>query len=350
MRNLLLGALLAGAMSIIGAVSAAAQQAAPAQPITLKVAHFWRASALPPTKVLGPWCAKIAAESDGRLACDIYPEMLLGGAPPQLMQQMFDGVADIVWTVPGYTAGRYPSLEAFELPFVSTRAEPTSRALWEYCAKHCGADFKGAKLLALNVHDEGYIHANRKTIKTLADFSGLKIRAPTRTANRLLAQLGATPISLPLPAIPEAAANGVLDGFLLPWEAIPPLGLHRITRFHSETDPSVPALYTTVFVIAMNQARYDSLPPDLQQVIDANAGADFSAAIGRTWDESSAQARTTVAAAGGEFYVIPAEELSKWRTAGDRLTSAWVAEMNSRGRNGQAMLDDARALIARYAQ
>ncbi len=97
----------------------------------LKVAHFWPATALSQQKVLKPWCAKIAQESNNTLQCQIYPPLQLGGTPPQLIQQAIDGVADIVWTLPGYTAGRFPSMEVMELPFLTKDAEGGSRAAWE---------------------------------------------------------------------------------------------------------------------------------------------------------------------------------------------------------------------------
>lgn len=341
MKSKIAVALLAGAV-MLSAAPAMAQQ------VVLKVAHFWPPSAMGPSKVLAPWCDKIAKESANRMVCQIYPAMQLGGTPPQLIQQAIDGVADIVWTLPGYTAGRFPAVEAFELPFMSNRAEPTSRALWEYCQKYCAKDFAGVKNLAFNVHDEGYVHSNKRAVKTLADFRGMKMRAPTRLTNKLLAALGATPVAMPLPAVPEAVSKGVVDGYLLPWEVIPTMKLEEMTKFHSETDPKSPALYTAVFTIAMNQARYDGLPADLKKIIDDNSGADFSAAIGKAWDESAAEARKKVTASGAEFYTVPASELQSWRAAGDKLAESWVEEMTGRGYDGKAMLSDARGLIAKH--
>lgn len=322
---------------------------AAAEQILLKAAHFWPPEAMAQTKILAPWCAEIARRSNGRLACEIYPAMRLGGSPAQLLQQAMNGDADIVWTAPGYTVGRYPSVEAFELPFTAMRAETASRALWDYCLKHCREDFKGVKPLAFHLHDRGQVHTGTRPVRGVADFRDLKIRAPTRTTKRLLALLGATPITLPLSAVQEAMAAGALDGYLLPWEALPTLRLERVTRFHAEIDPQEPGLYTAALIIAMNQARYDSLPADLRQVIDESSGAAFSAAIGKAWDESAAQARRTVLDAGGRIVTLPAAETAALRRIGDQMAAEWVDEMKTRGRDGQAMLNDARALIAHYA-
>ena len=318
------------------------------EPIILKVAHFWPPTAMSQQKVLEPWCAKIEQESAGRMKCQIYPAMQLGGTPPQLIQQVQDGVADIVWTLPGYTAGRYPSVEVFELPFMTNRAEPASRAAWHYYEQFGKEDFAKVKPLAFHVHDEGYVHNNKRPITQLSDFRGLKMRAPTRLTNKMIAAFGATPVAMPLPAVAEAVSKGVVDGYVLPWEVIPAVKLHEMTKYHSETDNALPSLYTALFIVAMNPAKYDSLPDDLKKVIDANSGADFSALIGKAWDVSAPPAREKAVAHGNEFAMISADELAKWRKIGDRLAASWVKEMDGKGYQGQAMLDGARGLIKQY--
>ncbi|HPR07895.1 MAG TPA: TRAP transporter substrate-binding protein, partial [Denitromonas sp.] len=244
-----------------------------------------------------------------------------------------------------YTAGRFLSMEVFELPFMTNRAEPASRAAWQYYEQFGKEDFANVKPLAFHVHDEGYVHNNKHPITKMSDFRGLKMRAPTRMTNKMIAAFGATPVAMPMPAVAEAVSKGVVDGYVLPWEVIPAIKLHELTKFHSETDKSMPSLYTALFIIAMNPAKYDSLPDDLKKVIDANSGADFSASIGKAWDESAPPAREKAVAHGNAFATISVEELSKWRKVGDKLSASWAKEMDGKGYKGQAMLDTAKALI-----
>ncbi len=335
-------ALLAVALTAAGATNVAAQE------IVLKVHHFWPPIAMPPKNHVEPWCEKIARESNNRLRCQIFPAMQLGGAPPQLIDQVRDGVADIVWTLPGYTAGRFPMMEVFELPFMTHSAEAASKAAWQYYEKYAVNEFAGIKPLAFNVHDQGYVHTRDRQIKTLADFRGLKMRAPTRQTNRMLAAFGATPVSMPLPAVTEAMSKGVIDGFVLPWEVIPSVKLHEMVRFHTETDPSMPALYTAVFLFAMNPAKYNSLPADLKAVIDRNSGLALSGELGAMWDRSKADGRKPAVDRGNTFYTVPATELSQWERAARGLYGDWLADMNKRGLDANAMLSDARALIASH--
>ena len=334
--------------TLLAAAFAAVAIPAAAQEITLKVHHFWPPGAMPPSTLLVPWCDRIAKDSGNRLKCQIYPAMQLGGAPPQLIDQAKDGVADIVWTLPGYTAGRFPLMEVFELPFMSASAEATSQAAWEYFDKHARKEFPGIHMLVVNVHDNGFVHTRERQVKTMADFKGLKVRAPTRQTNKLLGALGATPVAMPLPALADALSKGVVDGYLLPWEVIPSIKAHELTKYHSETDPKARALYTAVFTLAMNQAKYDSLPPDLRKVIDANSGAAAAKAFGRQWDASAPPARKLAVDRGNTFYVIPASELANWEKATANLDDDWVKDVTAKGNDGKMLLQTARDLIRKY--
>ncbi|MCC6195447.1 MAG: TRAP transporter substrate-binding protein [Burkholderiales bacterium] len=319
-----------------------------AQDVVLKVHHFWPPGAMPPSTILTPWCDKIAKDSGNRMKCQIYPAMQLGGTPQNLIDQVKDGVVDIVWTLPGYTAGRYPMMEVFELPFMSSSAQATSQAVWDYYTQFGHKEFPGIKALALNVHDNGYIHTNPRQVKVMADFKGLRMRAPTRQTNKMLAALGAAPVAMPLPALSEALGKGVIDGYLLPWEVIPSIKAHEMTKYESETDPKSRALYTAVFILAMNQAKYDSLSPDLKKVIDQNSGAALSKAMGAQWDASAPPARKLAVERGNTFYVIPASELALWQKATAGLADDWVKDVSAKGNDGAMLLKTARELIAKY--
>ncbi|GCL61640.1 TRAP transporter substrate-binding protein [Pseudaquabacterium pictum] len=332
----------------LAAAALATAGLAQAQEVTLKFHHIWNTQAMASVNVIAPWCDKIAKESTNKLKCQVFPAMSMGGTPPQLVDQVKDGVADVVITLPGYTAGRFPALEVFELPFMTNSAEVGARAAWDYLQKYALKEFPGTKILAIWVHDEGYVHTREKPVKTLADFKGLKMRAPTRQTNKLLASLGASPVGMPLPAVVDAVSKGTIDGFLLPWEVMPSLKLHEMVKYHSETDPSRPALYSAVFVFAMNQAKYDSLPADLKKVIDGNSGAAYSQAIGKIWDGSQAAGRKLAQERGNTFTMIPASELDNWVKAAAPLYDDFTADMDKKGLPGKQMLQDARDLLVKY--
>jgi TRAP-type transport system periplasmic protein len=333
---------------LLAAAAAFASMSAWPQEVTLKFHHIWNPQAMASVRVIQPWCNKVASESSNKLKCQVFPAMSMGGTPPQLVDQVKDGVADIVITLPGYTAGRFPIMEVFELPFMTNSAEAGAQAAWDYLNKYGSKEFAGTKILAIWVHDEGYVHTRDKPVKTMADFKGLKMRAPTRQTNKLLASLGATPVGMPMPAIADAVSKGTIDGFLLPWEIIPAVKLQEMVKYHSETDPSRPALYSAVFIFGMNQAKYDSLPADLKKVIDSNSGAELSRQVGKVWDESQALGRKSASDRGNTFYMIPASELDNWVKASAPLYDEWVADMTKKNLPGKQMLQDAKDLLAKY--
>ena len=329
---------------LAGLVLAAA--GARAQDVTLKVHHFLPAGSYAHTMFIQPWCDRIAKDSGNRLKCQIYPSMQLGGTPGQLYDQVKDGAVDVIWTLPGYTAGRFPLVEAFELPFMMTTPEATSRALWEYVQQHAQSEFKDVHPIAFHVHGPGVFHMREKPIATMADLKGMKVRAPTRQTNRFLAALGATPVAMPVPQVSEALSKGVIDGAVVPYEVVPSVKVQEIVKFHSETDPAEPAFYTATFVFAMNKAKYASLAPELRKVIDANSGAAFSAQVGRTFSAADAEGKKLTAK--NRTNVIPRAELAQWKAVGEGVAKQWVADVAARGANGQELLAAAKSLIAKH--
>jgi TRAP-type C4-dicarboxylate transport system substrate-binding protein len=315
--------------------------------VALKVHHFLPPGSTTHAKLIVPWCAKIESESGRRLKCQIFPSMQLGGTAPQLYDQVRDGVADIVWTLPGYNAGRFPKMEVFELPFMIGDAQSASRAAWQYYDKHARSEFGDVKPLAVHVHDAGYLHTRERPVRALEDFRGLKLRAPTRQTNKLLAALGASPVSMPVTGLADAMSKGVIDGALVPWEVVPAVKVQEMAKFHTETDPNMPALYTAVFLFAMNSKTYASLPADLKAVIDRNSGAEFSEQAGRLWDEQKAPARKLALDRGNTVIVVPAAELVRWQQAGQPVIVEWLADMKRRQIDGDVLLADARALLVR---
>ena len=317
--------------------------------VVLKVHHFLPAGATAQTLFIKPWCDKIAAESGDKMKCQIYPSMQLGGTPSQLFDQVRDGVADVIWVLPGYTAGRFPLSEVFELPFMMQHPEGTSRALWDFVTTHpaVAAEFKDVKLIALHVHGDGVFHMTKKPVNTLSDLKGVKVRAPTRQTNKLLAALGATPVAMPVPQVSEALSKSVIDGALAPYEVVPSVKIQELVKFHSETDPSEPAIYTATFVFAMNQAKYDSLSPELKKVIDANSGQALSGAAGMAFLAADSTGKRLTEK--NAHNVIAAAELQGWKKIGEQITNDWVADVTARGVDGKKLLADAKALIAKHA-
>ena len=316
--------------------------------IVLKVAHFLPTSSNPHQKMIVPWCDKINKESGGRLKCQVYPSMQLGGTPAQLLDQARDGIADIIWTVPTYQAGRFTKSEVFELPFMIKKSENGSQALWEYIHKNAMDEFKGVRLLFVHMHDGSQLHFGSKSVKTLEDIKGLKVRAPTRIGSKTLAALGAVPVQMPAPTVPESISKSVVDGASIPWEVTSSLKLQEICKTTTETAPNQAKHSNTIFAFAMNPAKYNSLPLDLKKVIDNNSGLAVSKWAGKTEDSWTAAARKIAVDRHNTINVLSDAEYKRWVKATEPVDDSWIKEVNAKGGNGRALLDDAKALLKKY--
>ena len=320
------------------------------QTVTLKFHTFMAPQSNVWLTMHKPWMDKVEKDSGGRIKFEGYPAMQLGGTPVQLYDQAKDGVVDVVWTLPGNTAGRFPRIEVFELPFMMNNAEATSKAYWEYVQTAAPDEFKDVQVLALQVHGPGMFHTKDKLIKTASDLKGMKVRGPTRQITKMLGYLGATPVGMPLPAIPDALSKGTIDGCVIPWEVVPSVKVHELTKFHSEFEPAGGALYTTTFVMAMNRAKYNSLAPDLKKVIDDNSGMATSALLGKTQQGNDPIGRKSAEDRKNTIYTIPASEAQEFKRKARLVEVEWVEDMNKRGLDGKKLLDTARTLIDKHGK
>ena len=337
-------------LAIAAALALGASATGWAQTVTLKFHTFVPPQSNPWRTMFVPWMDKVEKESGGKIKFERYPAMQLGGTPANLYDQARDGVADVVWTLAGNTPGRFPRVEVFELPFIMGSAEATSRAYWEYVQTAAKDEFKDVHLIAVHVHGPGLIHTKDKQVKSVGDLKGLKVRGPTRLATKLLGALGATPVGMPLPQIPDALSKGVIDGAAIPWEIVPAVKVNELAKFHTEFEPGLGGLYTTSFVVAMNKAKYDSLPADLKKVLDANSGLETSGWLGKVQQAGDPGGRKSAEDRKNTITVLGKAEHDAFRKAADRVDDDWAKEMDGRGYNGKQLVETAKQLISKHSK
>lgn len=341
LKNLLsAGALAAGLL--VAAAPAGAQD------VTLKLHQLLPLKAAIPDKFINPWIERVQTQSGGRIKVEHYPSMQLGGKPPELVQQVTDGAVDIIWTVMGYTPGRFPRAEAFELPFMVATAEETSVAFQKYVDKHMQDDFPGMHVIAVHTHGPGLIHS-KDPVNKLEDLKGMKLRGPTRVITGMLEQLGAVAIGMPVPAVPEAVSKGVIDGAVIPWEVTLPLKMAELVHNHTGFAGDR-GLYTATFLFAMNKATYDALPDDLKKVIDDNSGVEAARLAGKAMDDVDKIGLAKAQKAGNTIITLDAAETARWKEAAGPVVDTWIAEMDGKGMDGKGMVADAQALVAAEAK
>src|SRR5262245_41525400 len=313
------------------------------KPIELKFSSWVGPAHGHHTGVMVPWAKMLEDKSGGRLKITIYPGSTLG-KPADHYDLVVNGIADIAFTVPGYTPGRFPLLSVAEVPGVGFKtAKGGSAAIWSLSDKYFKAEFKDVKLLWLWVHPPGHFHLARKQVRVFEDLAGLKIRAATPMLTTMVKTLGASPVSIPAPDTYTALERGTVDGTIFPWEAIWSFKLAEVLRHHTVVN-----LYASPLSTVMNQRKYDSLPPDLRKVIDDLSGAWGAEFNGAVWDKNELEGIAAAKKAGATIYTVPQEERQRWAAKLKPIEEDWVKDKEAKGLPGRQLLNDLREAIKKY--
>ncbi|GAA0285260.1 TRAP transporter substrate-binding protein [Rhodovulum strictum] len=325
-----------------------ASGAAWAQDYTFKLHHFLGANSPTQTETLEPWARAVEERSGGRVRIEIYPAMTLGGRPPELINQVRDGVVDLVWTANGYTPGLFPRTEVIELPFVYLNDPGAANlALHEMFETDLKPDFPGVEVMFLHVHAGHAIVMRDAGIRSPADFAGRKMRIPTRTGAWVLEALGAVPVAMPVPDLPQAMSKGVVEGALIPFEIVPALKLQEQAGQYVELADRT-RLGTLSFQMSMNKARWNSLPPEIQQAFRDASGPEWLAELGRIWRGTEDAGIAMAEAAGRTHVTLGDEETAAFRAALEPVVDRWIADVAARGIDGATLVERARDLIAKH--
>jgi TRAP-type C4-dicarboxylate transport system substrate-binding protein len=337
---------LASTMASVAAPAVMRLAFADAPQFSFKLHHAFSAVSSAHDKFLAPWARQIEAQSGGRIRIDLFPSMQLGGAPADLFDQARDGVVDLAWAQPSNTPGRFPKIEAFELPFVpSRRALVSSKAVEDYARANLADEFREVHPICFSCSDRGVLHANRP-VRTIEEMRDLRLHVQTRFAVQAVHWLGAIAVPMPSAQLPLAIAQHVIDGGIDPWDMVPTFKLNDLLKTHTEFSDSSPS--TTTFVLAMNKAAYDKLPRELKTVIDNNSGQPAASIAGAMWDVQAAAVVDMVGGRGDPITTLLPEAVARWRKATEPVIEAWLKDMKEHKVDGGKLLANARALLAKY--
>jgi len=327
-RTFLKGTAAATAAGVLPWQAAQAQAA-----IELKMASFVPPSHSIWVDPLLPWAKDVEKRSGGKMTVRPFPSMQLGGKPPELYRQMVQGIADIVFTLPGYTAGDFPMMSLTELPGTANDAEDGTRKLWANFDKFFAKEFEAAKVLMLWNSDTAGIMSRAKPIRTLEDMKGMRIRTPSRAQSAQLTALGATPVDMPVTQIYNALERGVIDATMIPLSAMLDFKLLEVVKHLTVDAP----LGRSPFLVAMQRKRYDSLPADLKKIVDDTTGLQMSLGGARSYDKKNVAALAEAKKSRDVISLAPAER-NRWLGIFRKLAQEQAAEVDKRGLPGSALV------------
>jgi len=330
-----------GLALLLGSVFAGSGQVSAAE-VNLRVHHFLAAESPLHSDFLVPWKEQVEAISDGRIAIELFPSMSLGGGVVDLYEQAANGAVDIVLTLPSFDSSKFPRSEVFELPFVMENSVATSKAYWDLIVNDLqNSEFSDVQVMAGWVHGPGVLHTT-KPVRRLEDLKGMQLRGPTRLSTQMLKDVGARPVGMALPNVPQSISNGEISGTLLPWQIAPSLQLAQLVNNHTEFSGGR-SLYTATFILAMNSNTYNNMPKDLRFIMDMTAGKAMSSFAAEVMTAADDVGRRE--AAGNNITVLDPAETQRWMVAAQPVYNRWLASSRQIGFNGSAVLGQAREYI-----
>jgi TRAP-type transport system periplasmic protein len=329
-------------------VAAAALAGGSVQAQVVLTASSW----LAPTHVLSEtqkeWCTQLEQKTAGKARCNILPRAV--SAPPATLDSVRNGLADISFTVHGYTPGRFVTTQIAEFPFLGNNSEPVSVAFQRLFARTPAMqeEHKGVKVLAVFTHGPGIVFNTKRPITKADDLAGLKFRVGGGMVNEISKALGMNSTLKPAPESFELLSNGVMDGTLFPAESVESFKIDKVIR-HGTQFPG--GLYNTSFVFMMNQAKYDSLPPDVKKAVDELSGEFAARMFGKGWDKVDRRGMAFMQAAGVQMARADAAFVKVVTEKTEPLVDKWAKEAEAKGmKEPKKALAAFRAEIAKLQQ
>ena len=285
------------------------------------------------------WAAEVEKRSGGRIQITVHPGGSLTKAD-QCWQGVLSGISDLGMSCFAYTPGRFPLLEALDLPLGWPDGLTATRVATALAAKYNPAEIQGAKILYVHAHGPGIL-ATKKPVRALADLKNMRIRGTGLSAG-IATALGATAVGMPQPETYDALQKGVVEGTFCPIETLKGWKQGEVIEFITDTKAIG---YTTAMFVAMNQKSWDALPADLQQIV-ADVSAEFVDKHGQAWNLADAEGLEFVQGLNREIIALAPEEEALWKAQVAPIVEKYLAQSAEKGLPGAEFLADAQALIA----
>ncbi|MES3001620.1 MAG: TRAP transporter substrate-binding protein [Pseudomonadota bacterium] len=326
-------------------VAAAAALAGPAAAQTVLTVSSW----LPPTHGMSvaqkEWCDLLEKNTTGKMKCNILPRGVAN--PPGTYDAIKNGLADVSFTVHGYTPGRFVYTQMAEFPFLGNTSEPISVAFNRVASKHPEfmAEHQGVKVITFFTHGPGIVFNTKRAITKVEDLQGLKFRVGGGMVNEISKNLGMNVTLKPAPDSYELLSGGVMDGTLFPAESTESFKIDKIIKY-ATTFPG--GLYNTSFVFMMNQGRYDKLSAEEKKAVDAISGEPAARIFGRAWDNVDRRATALMQVNGVQITKADTKFVADVKAKTAPLEQKWVSDAAAKGLKDPAkVLAEFRSEIAK---
>ena len=286
-------------------------------------------------EILTPWAADVAKATNGQVKVTLYPSMQLGGKPPELFRQAVDGVVDLVFTLPGYTSPAFPRTGIIELPGLKQDGFAATDMMWDLLDPYLLPEFQGTKVIALwGAEDAGLMTRSNKAWRSMDDLKGLRLRAPSAAQAKQIQYMGAVPIAAPITEVYPGLERGTMDGAMVPFTTILDFRLGEVAKGFTISGP---IFGRSVFLVAMNKKKYDSLSPAARAAIDKLSGRGLSRKATDVYIKRAAQAVESVRGKA-DVVTLSAAEQQRIGKVLRPIIDEWIKESEAKGVPAREML------------
>ena len=299
--------------------------------ITLNYANFFPAPS-PHSVLAEQWGKEIEKRTNGRVKITFFHGGTLAPAA-QIYDSTVQGIADMGFSVLGYTRGKFPLTEVIDIPLGLKTGVTATKLINAYYKKFQPKEFDEVKVLYLHAHGPGLIHTTKKPIAKLEDLKGMKLRGAGLQAKIILA-LGAAPVGTTMPETYDVLRTGVAEGALAPFMALKDFRWGELTKYSIENYGSS---YSVGFFVVMNKNKWNALPADIQKVF-TQVSEEYTDKVGALWDQTDKDGIAFIKSKGVTILPLSKEEDARWAAAVRPLLDDYVAAMKAKGLPGDQAL------------
>lgn len=312
-------------------------------PIELSYNMFLPA-AYPHVTAANAWGKEIEKRTGGRIKVVVYPGAVLT-TPEKVYDGVVSGISDIGFAFLTYTRGRFPLMEATDLPLGITSGRMGTLVANEFYRKFQPKELSDTKVLLFHGNPPAYIHTKKKPVRTLEDLKGLKIRS-TGLSSKIIKALGGTPVAMAMSDVYEGLQRGIIDGAYSPVSTLKAYRHAEVTKY--TTDASAVSFTSAGFCV-MNLNRWNSLPKDIQKIIE-DVSHEYEPVYGKMWDDQGEEGMAFAESKGHTFVSLTKEEGKRWREAAKPVIDDYVKEAEAKGLPGKEALAEVMRLVEKYSK
>jgi TRAP-type C4-dicarboxylate transport system substrate-binding protein len=279
------------------------------------------------------WCKEVNERTNGRVIVEFYPGQQLTNAV-ECYEGVVQGKSDLGFSALAYTSERFPVMGAVDLPLGYSSGKVATAVANEVYRTFKPKELDDTKVMYFNAHGPGFINTRNKAVRRLEDLKGLRIRTHGAT-ERIVKALGGTPVPAPMPELFQMLKKGVVSGSVHPAEAHAGWKLAEVENYFTA---SYNIANTTTFFVVMNKDKWNSLPKDIQQIIE-EINNEWIAQHGEAWDTSDKVGLRLFLDQGSTIIGLNKQEAARWKRAVAPVIDDYAKYLNKKGLNGQEIVN-----------